>query len=184
MFWVIKSIIITIVLVIVASTLFGTPHIEIGNSFFLANCMISIIIMFTCHLIFKYCMPHSYAKYTAWYYQVSIYVRRITILPLIGYFVFVTYFFSYINQHNVISPIETITTKVFNKRIVYSRSSASHRIDIYISPKKTLEISDDDLLYEMLNIGDIVTVKIQKGRLNYFFALELKVQKNNYTISL
>lgn len=182
MFWIIKSIIVTFALTILTFSLFGSPHIEIGNSFFFASWILSITIMISFHLIFKYYMPKSYAKYKDCKDRTFL-MDRITILPLFGYLIFFTFFFSYINQHNLTSPIETIKTRVMNKSTGFISRRNAHYIKIYISPIQTLEI-DSKKLYEMLNVDDVVTVKIQKGRLNNYFALELTVEKNNYSTLL
>lgn len=182
MFWVIKSILTTVFLCIFAFSFFGSSHVEIDNSFFCIAFAISIFIMLISHLLFKYTMPESYVKYKTWHNTTSVYITNITMLPLLGYLVFFAFGLNYLNQYNVSNPVETIKTQVINKYTIYG-NTIDHYTNFYISPWQTLTLSSDTL-YNMLNINDKATVKIQKGRLGKYFALELKVQKNGYILLL
>ena len=185
MFWVIQSIIINIVLFTLTYLIFekAHPHVEITNNLFLIGFVISIIILFVSRFAYKYLLPKNYAKYKIWKNKIGdILSFQITIFPLFGLVMFVPTALRYVNQYKISTPVITLESQVISKRIEHKQSNTNYFTDFY-TPQGTLKIYGNNL-YQMLQIGDKVTLKIQKGRFNDYYALELKVNKNNHILSL
>lgn len=82
---------------------------------------------------------------------------------------------SYYNQYNVDAPIEIIKTQVVSKK--YSRRKGKNW-NIYFNVfNGTRNLLGEDL-YNAVEPGDEITLKVKKGRFDEYFALELIIEKS------
>lgn len=104
------------------------------------------------------------------------------IFPLIVFCFCLCVGLDFYNQYGATSDIKVIKTFVSKKDTCTRRTGYCHQVDVFIVSKNVS--IDDKMIFDNVEEGDTVYLKLQKGNLGNYFILELKIAKNNYIFSL
>jgi hypothetical protein len=141
------------------------------------------------------CLPLLIRLIQLMFYKGSLFA---TIMLAIGFaatiFIISGIGLNYINQYNPKTPIETIEAKVIAKKISVRwtrRGKKKSFYHVYLDLWTTylgalpnpLDMQRHDI-YPLVDIGDVVSIKIQKGNLGYYYFTQLIVEKNNQIVNL
>lgn len=137
--------------------------------------LLAILFIPVVGFLFKTLLPDFYDDFLDWFDDRN----KIVIIPLLGQFLFFYAVVGAINQMYVPTPIKKLITQINDKKIVSEKGHCYYYSQILLPLYGTLEIEDKGL-YLNADIGDNVRIRIRKGNLNIYYALDVTVIKNDY----
>lgn len=196
----------SIAIVLTTIFLFQNNHSILQSDFYLlllGSACAAFILIFLLHELVRFLLPKVYAHYQHWltihdghientkadYYFASRILTLSFFLELITYIslvIFFLYFFAFVNEYHNTNPPFIVSADLSNKYImsgVRSHTGTYYYITKVRTTKGTIKFSSRSV-YDALNYGDVLTAKLYKGNLGFYYGTEIDCDESKLKLMI